>query len=120
LSFPNPTPPCAWGDIAPVTKTIAMISDMIKGVAIPATLTVKGYDSETDCIVLNDGSQNWLLSKRHLDELESLGKVTYNSETKTLTANWRKAGERSKFLRGDLPQVTQKVTVEDIAKRLGI
>lgn len=97
-----------------------MISDMILGTSIPDTLKVLGSDPTTNIIVLSDGTNKYLLTKAHLDELEKDELVTFNAKNKTLTATWRKAGSNSEFVRGDKQTATAKVTASDIAARLGI
>lgn len=97
-----------------------MISDMVFGTSIPDTLKVVGADPQTNIILLTDGSNKYLLSKAHLDELETQELVTFNSKNKTLTATWRKAGSNSEFVRGDKQSATAKVTAANLASRLGI
>jgi hypothetical protein len=97
-----------------------MIADLLKGTSISEVLTVAGYDEKTECFMLTDGDQKWLLSEKHLDELEASGSVEYNKSKKTLKATWRRAGKDSKFVRGDKPEIRSKISIDEVAARLGL
>lgn len=97
-----------------------MISDQLFGTSLPKELTVVGADPQTSIVVLTDGTTKYLLSKTHLDELETAKTISFKDGKLVSTKGWRKAGPNSEFVRGDQATATQKVTAADIAKRLGI
>lgn len=95
-----------------------MISDQLFKTSIAKDLTVVGADPQTSIILLTDGTNRYMLTKNHLDELEKAKKVSFKDGK--LVANWRRAGANSEFIRGDEATAAAKVTASDIATRLGI